>query len=72
MTPLLDQALHVVYKLRPEQQDIIATLILDELEDEQRWEAAFSRSQDKLSQLANKVRLDIKAGKVRKMDFDEL
>jgi hypothetical protein len=32
----------------------------------------FARSQDKLAKLAEKVREDIKAGRVMKMGFDEL
>ena len=47
-------------------------MILDELADEQQWDMAFARSQDKLAMLAEKVREDIKAGRVRKMGFDEL
>ena len=72
MTQLLEKALTEVYKLPPEEQDAIAALILEELEDEQRWDKAFAESQDKLAQLANKVRADIKAGHIRKMGIDEL
>ncbi len=72
MTPLLEKALSEVYKLPPEEQDIIAALILEELEDERRWDKAFAESQDKLTQLAHKVRADIKAGRVKKMGIDEL
>lgn len=72
MTPLLEKALSEVYKLPPEEQDAIAAVILEELEDEQRWNKAFTESQDKLAQLAHKVRADIKAGHSKKMDIDEL
>ena len=72
MTQLLEKALTEVYKLPPEKQDVIAAVILEELEDEQRWDDAFAASQDKLSKLAEKVRADIKAGRVKKMGFDEL
>ena len=72
MTELLEKALSEVYKLAPEQQDAIASVILEELEDEKRWEAAFASSQDKLAKLAEKVRADIKAGRVKKMELDEL
>jgi hypothetical protein len=47
MTQLLEKALAEVYKLPPERQDAIAAVILEELEDEQRWEKAFTKSQDK-------------------------
>ena len=66
MTQLLEKVLTEVYKLPPEKQDTIAALILEELDDERRWDAAFAESQDKFAQLARKVRADIKAGRIRK------
>ena len=72
MTQLLEKVLTEVHKLPPEKQDAIAAVILEELEDAQLWDEAFSESQDKLAQLAQKVRTDIKAGRVRKMGIDEL
>ena len=72
MTQLLEKVLTEVYKLPPEKQDAIAAMILEELEDEQLWDKAFAESQDKLAQLARKVRADIKAGRIRKMGIDEL
>ena len=72
MTQLLEKALTEVYKLPPEKQDAIATLILEELEDERLWDKAFAESQDKLALLARKVRADIKTGRIRKMEIDEL
>jgi hypothetical protein len=70
MTTLLEKALSEVAKLTPEAQDAIATLILEELEDEQRWDATFAATQPQLAKLAEKVRGDIRAGRVRKMGFD--
>ena len=64
MTQLLEKVLTEVYKLPPEEQDFIATIILEGLEDERRWEKSFAESQDQLAQLAEKVRADIKAGRV--------
>lgn len=64
MTQLLEKALNEVYKPPPEKQDVIACVILEELEDEQRWDAAFTASEDKLAKLAQKVRADIKAGRI--------
>jgi hypothetical protein len=70
MTTLLEKALAEVAKLTPEAQDAIAALILEELEDEQRWDATFATTQPQLAKLAEKVRGDIRAGRVRKMGFD--
>ena len=72
MTQFLEKVLTEVYKLPPEKQDTIAALILEELDDERRWDAAFAESQDQLAQLARKVRADIKAGHIKKMGIDEL
>lgn len=72
MTQLLEKAIAEIYKLPATEQDAIAAMILDELADEQQWDMAFARSQDKLAKLAEKVREDIKAGQVREMGFDEL
>ena len=71
MTQLLQQALAEVQKLSTSEQDAIATLILEELADEQRWEQAFAGSQDRLAQLAAKVREDIRAGRVKDVGVDE-
>jgi hypothetical protein len=72
MTQLLEKAIAEIYKLPATEQDAIAAMILDELADEQQWDMAFACSQDKLAKLAEKVREDIKAGRVRDMGFDEL
>lgn len=67
MTQLLEKVLTEVYKLSPEKQDAIAAIILEELEDEQRWDKTFADSQDQLAQLAQKVRADIKAERFKKI-----
>jgi hypothetical protein len=72
MTQLLEQALAQVSKLTQSEQDVIATLILEDLADEQRWDETFARSQDRLARLAAKVRDDIRAGRVRDAGVDEL
>ena len=47
MTQLLEQAFSEAQKLSESDQDAIASLILDELEDERRWDSAFASSQEK-------------------------
>ena len=54
------------------EQDAIAAIILAEIADEQRWDEAFARSQNQLSQVAEKVRADIRAGRVRDAGMDQL
>ncbi len=72
MTQLLEQAFSEAQKLSESDQDAIASLILDELEDERRWDTAFGNSQETLSGLASKVRLDIAAGRISDQGFDDL
>jgi hypothetical protein len=45
---------------------------LAEIKDEDRWSVSFTDSQDELSQLANKVREDIRAGRVKDIGMDAL
>lgn len=72
MTMLLDKAIAAVQQLPPEQQDAIASRILEELADDHQWDAAFAQSQATLTQLATKARADIRGGKIRPMGIDEL
>ncbi|HUE70949.1 MAG TPA: hypothetical protein VMP01_08665 [Pirellulaceae bacterium] len=72
MTQLLQQAIGEIQKLPDAEQDAIAAVILAELDDEKRWDEQFARSQSQLAKLAEKVREDIRAGRVQEMDIDEL
>ncbi len=72
MTQLLKQAIAELSRLSDEEQDAMAALILEELEDEERWEAAFRSSEETLKRVADKVRADIRAGRTRKMDINDL
>jgi hypothetical protein len=71
MTQLLEQALTEIKKLPEPEQDAIATLILDEIADERRWQESFARSQDQLACMAAKVREDIRAGLLKGGGFDQ-
>jgi len=72
MTELLKQAIKKVHDLPPSEQDAIAAVILDELADEERWSAAFAKSQTQVAKLAEKARRDVRAGRFRKIGFDEI
>ena len=72
MTQLMEQALAEIGKLPEADQDAIATIILDEIADERRWDKSFSRSQDKLAKIADRVRDDIRTGRVKDVGIDEL
>lgn len=72
MTQLLEQAIAQLQKLPASDQNAIASLILAELADEQQWDQQFTGSQEQLSRMADKVRDDIRAGRVRDSGIDEL
>ena len=68
MTDLLEKALRKAARLPAPEQDRIAQVILDEIEDEARWQATFARSQDQLAALARAAREEIARGDVRDED----
>ena len=72
MTHLLTKALDAVQKLPPAAQDSIAAMILQELADDDSWNAALARSQPQLERLAKRVHRDCAAGRVIELGIDEL
>ena len=68
MTNFLKQAFDRVAALPEEEQDAIARIVLDEIEDEARWRASFAKSQDVLARLANEARAEIARGDVLSVD----
>ncbi len=53
-------------------RDMIAAIILEELEDEVRWQEKFARSQDVLAKLAAEAMAEYQAGKTQELDVDAL
>ena len=72
MTYPLEQAISAVQNLPEADQNMIAGLIMAELADQKHWERQFAQSQTQLGKLAEKVRSDIQAGRVRSGGIDEL
>ncbi|MCL5266780.1 MAG: hypothetical protein M1469_01595 [Bacteroidetes bacterium] len=72
MTKLLESAISRMKSLPEEEQDGIAQIILEELDDEKQWNEQFARSQDKLAAMAKKVKDDIAGGRTTKAAWDEL
>jgi hypothetical protein len=72
MTQLLEQAYARIIQLPEAQQDTIASLILEELEDEEQWQQQFAASEDVLSRLAQKALAEHRAGKTLPLDPDTL
>ena len=68
MTRVLEAALAEVAKLPADEQDALATLLLDEIKSEQRWSATFAASQHTLGTLADEALAEFKAGKTKALD----
>jgi hypothetical protein len=54
------------------EQNAIASMILDEIEDERRWDEAFSRSPDILAKLAASAMAEYRSGKTQELDLETL
>jgi hypothetical protein len=69
MTNLLQQAIAEIQKLPAEQQDAIASRLLAELKDEQRWTEQFeSTTDEQWDRLAEMVRQEIASGETTPLD----
>ncbi|MEH1932846.1 MAG: hypothetical protein V7L14_03770 [Nostoc sp.] len=72
MTKLLEQAIALVKQLPETEQDAIAALILEELEDEAHWDKVFAKSHDVLAELAAAALAEDQAGKTQELDPETL
>lgn len=72
LTKLLEQAFTKASKLPEEEQNVLARVILEELEAKQKWDALFEKSSDLLEELANEALTKHKAGKTKQLDPDQL
>lgn len=72
MSQLLDHAVAEARKLPDAAQDAIAELILEEIEDDRRWEETLARAPGKLAALASRAEEQVRAGRCRAVGFDEL
>ena len=72
MTKLLEKAFAEVVKLPKREQDRLAKWLLSELESERRWDEAFGRSGDKLSQLAEEALKEHRKGQTKPLNSEQL
>ena len=72
MTKALKKAFEAASRLSHHDQDELAAAILEELEADERWEAAFARSQDALERLADEALEEHRAGRTEPLDPDAL
>ncbi len=72
MTERLEAAIARLKTLPTDKQDAIATLILEELEAEQRWDDSFARSPELLAKLAAEAMAEYRTGKTQELDPETL
>lgn len=74
MTDLLQHAFKVASELPEEQQDMLAQILLDEMESERKWDELFSRPESEalLERLANEVLTEHRAGLTQPLDIEKL
>jgi len=74
MSHLMEQAIQKIKQLPEQDQESIASIILQEIESEHRWEELFARpeSADLLSRMADEALAEARAGRARKLDVNEL
>ena len=72
MTELLEQAISKIRTLSSDQQETLATIILEEIEEEKQWDQSFTRSPDLLDKLAAEAMTEYRQGKTKELDPETL
>ncbi len=72
MTKLLKQAFDRATKLTDDEQDALASVILEELADERRWAMAFEGSRTALEHLAKEAIEELEQGRTTPLDPDKV
>ncbi len=75
VTPAVNTIIKMIEQLPESEQNRVVDHLreyLAELEDNEKWDEAFSKSQDKLAYITREVTKQISEGKSEPMDFDKL
>ena len=74
MSDLMEQAIQKLNQLPEQDQESIASIILQEIESEHRWDELFGRpeSADVLARMADEALAEARAGRARPLDLNEL
>ena len=74
VSQLMEQAIQRARQLPERDQEALASIILQEIEAEERWDELFSRpeSADLLARMADEALAEARAGRARTLDIDEL
>ena len=67
MTQALAAAVASASRLPDEEQDVLASLLMAEMDSEERWNMLFSQSQGLLADLAKQALLEHQAGETRSL-----
>jgi hypothetical protein len=74
MSQLVETAILKLRQLPEPEQDALASIILQEIDDEARWDELFAKpeSAELLAKMATEAMRDIEAGLARTLDLDDL
>jgi hypothetical protein len=72
MTELLRKAFEKASKLPAQEQDALASVLLNEIEGEQKWDSTLAETQDELAGLADAALAEHRAGKTDTLDPENL
>ncbi|HEY9704775.1 MAG TPA: hypothetical protein V6C58_20210 [Allocoleopsis sp.] len=72
MTELLERAIAQLQTRSVDEQNALASMILEELEEEQTWDESFKRSPDLLAKLAQEAMAEYYAGNTEELDPEKL
>jgi HEPN domain-containing protein len=68
---LLERAIQEARKLPEEDQELIAWVMLEEIEDQRRWDEAFSQPSEVIERMAEEALEDHRAGRTEPLDPDK-
>ncbi|MEB3322655.1 MAG: hypothetical protein VKI81_07510 [Synechococcaceae cyanobacterium] len=68
MTEAFSAAIATASRLPPEEQNVLASILLEEISSEERWGELFEGSQGVLEQLAGEAMRDHDAGRTRPLE----
>ncbi|MBI2857995.1 MAG: hypothetical protein HYX90_02855 [Chloroflexi bacterium] len=72
MTRLMEEVLSKVAKLPQEEQDAIASWLLNELASDKRWQNSFEKSSETLASMANVALAEHRQRHTKKLDLERL
>lgn len=68
MNKMLERAIAEAARLPEDEQETIASLILEEIEAERGWDERFAKSQDMLAAMAERARAQVERGETLPCD----